>query len=184
YLGTLAIGASSTLTTTLTIPATLAPGTYTLGAIADYTNRRAETTETNNSLSATQLVITPGADLVMTALSGPATATRGTSVVLSSTVTNHGPGSSAGFYVGLYLSTDPVITTADRRLGYRWVSSLGAAGTATASSTASTTVTIPTAVTAGPYTLGAIADFEIPNRVKESNETNNALAGSQITVGP
>ncbi|MBI4597804.1 MAG: S8 family serine peptidase [Candidatus Omnitrophica bacterium] len=187
YLGArslsgLAVNASSAVTTSLAIPTTLTPGTYILGAIVDPTNQRPETNETNNTLAGNPIVITSGVDLVMTAISGPTAATRGTSIVLSSTVTNHGPGSSAGFYVGLYLSTDPVITTADRRLGARWVSSVGAAGTTTASSTASTTVTLPTSLTPATYFLGAIADFETANRVKESNETNNALAGIQVTI--
>ena len=81
--------------------------------------------------------------------------------------------------VGIYLSTDDVITTADTYVGYRYVSSLSAG----ASSAADTVLTIPTGIAPGDYYLGVIADYG--NTVKEFDETNNALAGNRITiVGP
>jgi len=41
-------------------------------------------------------------------------------------------------------------------------------------------VAIPATLAPGTYYLGAIAD--VNNNVQESSETNNALAGNQITV--
>ncbi|MBI4597760.1 MAG: cellulase family glycosylhydrolase [Candidatus Omnitrophica bacterium] len=177
-LNSLAVGASSTATTTLPVSAALTPATYSILAKADFTNARVETNETNNTLAtATPVTITPGADLVMTALTGPASATRGQAISLSSTVRNQGVGSAASFYVGLYLSTDSVITSGDRRLGYRSINSLAAGAS---NGPISINVTIPTAVTPATYYLGAIADDT--RQRTESNETNNALAGATIVV--
>ena len=76
----------------------------------------------------------------------------------------------------LYLSTDATITTSDIYLVGRYIGNL-AAGT---ESTVNTTVTIPSSVASGTYYIGAIADSS--SIVVESDETNNALAGSPITV--
>jgi RHS repeat-associated protein len=51
-----AAGASSAASTTITVPSTLAPGTYYIGAVADYTGVQPETNETNNALAAAATV--------------------------------------------------------------------------------------------------------------------------------
>lgn len=175
-VGALAAGASSSASVTLVIPASLAPGTYYLGAIADYSGVARESDETNNALSGSTIQIAPGADLVMSAVSGPASAGRGAAISIASTALNQGAGSSVGFQVGLYLSTDPLITTADVRIGVRSVGGLAAG----AASSASTTLTLSTALAPGTYYLGAIADYAAAAR--ESNEGNNALVGAQLIV--
>ena len=172
----LTAGAKKSATTSVTIPAALSAGTYYIGAIADYNNTTAETDETNNALTGNTVVLTIGADLVMSSVSAPASAVRGTSVGITDAVMNQGVGKSGGFYVGLYLSTDANITTADKRVGRRYLGSLAAG----AASSATTSVTIPTTFTAGTYYVGAIADYT--NTAKESNETNNALAGNVINI--
>ena len=172
----LSSGVTDSATTRVTIPTTLSAGTYYIGAIADYNSTLAETNETNNALSGNTVIITIGADLVMTAVSGPSSGTKGASISISNTVKNQGTGGAASFIVGLYLSTDPNITTTDLRLGTRSVGSLAAG----ASSSATTSVTIPTTVAAGTYYVGAVADYA--NTAVESNETNNARAGNVITV--
>ena len=176
YLGGLNAGASSPGTTLVTLPTSPLPGSYTLGAIADYNNLRPESNETNNALAGTALTLSPGADLVMTAVSGPATALRGTAISLSNTVLNQGSGAAGGFWVGLYLSSDAVITTSDIRVGSRWVASLAAGAT----SAVATSVTLPATLASGPYFLGAMADSDA--RARESEETNNSLAGATITI--
>ena len=177
YVTGLATGASSTAATTITIPATVPGGTYYIGAIADYNNAVKESDETNNALAGNQITIL-GPDLTMTAVSGPASGSTGDSITVSSTVSASG-GIPAGFYVGIYLSTDSVITSSDIFLGYRYVTGL----TPAAPSTASMTIKIPATATGGTYYIGAIADYN--NMVKESDETNNGLAGNQITIlGP
>ena len=71
---------------------------------------------------------------------------------------------------------DAAITTADLQLGTRSVSSLADG----AVSSATTSVTIPTTLAAGPYYVGAAVDYA--NTAGESNETNNARAGNTIMV--
>ncbi len=175
-VGSLAAGSWSSATTTLTVPSTLTAGTYYIGAIADYNNSRAETSETNNALTGNTIVLTIGADLVMTAVSGPASGTKGTAIGISNTVKNQGTGGVASFAIGLYLSTDANITTTDLRIGTRSIGSLAAG----ASSSATSTVTIPSTIAGGTYYIGAIADYG-KTRL-ESNETNNARAGNTIVV--
>jgi subtilase family serine protease len=179
FIAGLAPGASDAADTTFTIPANLAPGTYYIGAIADYQNQVSESNEANNALAGNQITIL-GPDLTMTAVSGPASAATGSSITVSNTVSaNASSGNSPGFSIGIYLSTDPTITTSDILIGSRYVSSLAAG----ASSAANTTITIPASVPGGTYYIGAIADYT--NAVKESEESNNSLAGNQITIlGP
>jgi subtilase family serine protease len=179
YVGSLAAGASSAADTTLTISASIAPGTYYLGVIADYSNTVQESDETNNALTGNQITIV-GPDLTMTAVSGPASGVTGGEVTISNIVTAVATGgNAASFYVGIYFSTDATITTADTLLGLRYLTSLSA-GEAIAHDTSAL---IPTSLKPGTYYLGAIADYE--NSVIESDETNNVLLGGQFTViGP
>lgn len=177
-VSSLASGASSTANTTVILPSDLLPGVYYLGAIADINNSVPESDETNNTLAGNQIEII-GPDLVMTAVSGPVSSQAGGTITVSNTVTADASGAPAGFYVGIYLSSDAVITTSDRYLGARYVNGLVPGS----SSTADTVVTIPITVQAGTYYIGVIADYN--NTVGESNETNNSLAGNQIELaGP
>ena len=100
----------------------------------------------------------------------------GQTVTVSNTVTAAATGGSARcFFVAIFLSTDNTLGSGDTLLGTRYVSSLASG----ASSAADTVVTLPTNIM-GTYYLIAQADYY--NSVKESDETNNALAGDPITV--
>lgn len=171
-------GASSSASTAVTLPSSLAAGTYYVGAIADYTNTvTAESNESNNALAGATMTISSGPDLVMTAVSGPASAPRGTSITVSNSILNQGTGTATNSStVGIYLSTDAVITTADRRIGTRSIPALAVGVTSTASSA----VTIPSTLAAGNYYIGVIADYS--NTVKESVETNNSRTGNTLLV--
>ena len=202
YVPGLDPGASNTGTTSITIPSSIAPGTYYIGAIADnFTvmecdewdcwdtgigNRIVESNEANNALAGNQIVVS-GPDLAMTVVSGPGAGARGRTITVNSTVTNAGNEASSGFSVALYLSTDSMITTSDIYLGTRSVASLAAG----ASNAAATAVTIPRIIgydedgypislPPGTYYIGAIADTY--NKVQESSEVNNALAGNQLVI--
>ncbi|MCB9771470.1 MAG: cellulase family glycosylhydrolase [Candidatus Omnitrophica bacterium] len=175
-LGSLAGDANSNGSVVVVIPSTLAAGTYYWGVIADPTNQRPESNEINNALLGNAITITPGTDLVVTAVSGPTTAGRGANITINNTVANQGPGGSGYFYVGLYLSTDNVITTSDRFLVYRYLNSLPSGGTNTAASV----VTLPADLLVGTYYIGAIVDFD--HRRVEQNETNNSRAGNTVVV--
>ncbi len=189
FVSGLAPGASNTADTVVTIPATFAGGTYYIGAIADPGNSVYESNETNNVAVGNQITIT-GPDLIMTSVSGPSSGVTGGTITVSNTVAASGTGSAApGFYVGVFLSTDNVITPSDTLLGYRFVSGLAPG----ASSAADIPVTIPASLAPGTYYIGAIADnfavwigdeggYQVYDNAKEPDETNNALAGNQITI--
>ena len=117
-------------------------------------------------------------DLIMTSVSGPTTGGLGQNVTFSGIVKNQGTGWSSGFNVRFYLSTDGTITTSDQAVCEVSISGGLAAG---AQQTVSCTNSIPIQ-TPGVYTIGAIADWN--SWALETNETNNALAGNQITISP
>jgi len=103
----------------------------------------------------------------------------GGSFTLANTVKNQGTTTTSSVtYVGLYLSADATITTADTRLNTRYISGLAAG----ASSSGNTTMGIPTSMAPGTYYIGAIADYD--GRQAESDESNNALAGTTIELTP
>jgi subtilisin family serine protease len=171
----LAAGASQSVTTTVTVPS-LAAGTYTLGAIADHTNQVQETTETNNS-RAGNMVTVRGPDLLVTAISGPASAPAGQLQTFNLSFRNGGNAAAGPFDVGIYLSSDQTITTADTLLGEWFLSALGAG---TTGSSGAMLLTVPASLAPGTYYVGALADHE--SQVVETNETNNAKAGNVVTV--
>jgi hypothetical protein len=149
-------------------------GTYYIIAVADVDGVVPETDETNNALTGNQIII--GApDFVMKSVSGPTSASTGETITVSDTVSNEG-GTVDLFSVVFWLSTDNVITASDTYIGYRNVNNLPSGGT----SSANTTVTIPTSLSPGTYYIGATADPE--QFVGESDETNNTAVGNQITI--
>ncbi|HEY9173699.1 MAG TPA: CARDB domain-containing protein, partial [Verrucomicrobiae bacterium] len=170
-------GLSNTAVTSLTIPLATLPGTYYLGAIADYQDKILEVSKANNALASAPIQIGIGPDLAVISVSGPTTAGTGGTISLTNSVQNVGTGNPGSTIVGLYLSTDAVITTNDLRLTTRSVSGPDPG----LINTAATTVNIPLSITPGTYYLGAIADY--PNTVSEVSEANNALAGAPIEIG-
>lgn len=191
-VGALASGASTSGIAVLTIPPTIAGGTYYLGAYADPTRSTLEANEANNGLAAGTIAIT-GPDLVATHVSAPASAARGSTIpVTTSVAADAGGGAAPGFYVGVFLSADANITAADQLLGYRWVPGLPPGGTSLETSS----VTLPASLAPGTYYVGVLADdFSacelvesldqwvcIADQAKESNEANNALAGGPIVI--
>jgi hypothetical protein len=154
-------------------------GTRYIIAVADDVifNDITETDETNNVLTGNQIIITRRLpDFVMKSVSGPASASTGGTITVSDTVSNEGDGTVDFFSVVFWLSTDNVITASDTYIGYRNVKSLPSGGT----SSANTTVTIPTSLSPGTYYIGATADPE--QFVGETDETNNTAVGNQITI--
>ncbi len=118
-------------------------------------------------------------DLVISAIAGPAAASPGTTVVLDNTVRNNGLAAGA-FTVGLYLSNSSSVTTLDRQLTTRRVTS-GLATNATSADASS--VLIPADVAPGSYFLGAIAD--IGHEVNEvGGESNNAASTAIVVARP
>jgi Ca2+-binding RTX toxin-like protein len=92
-------------------------------------------------------------------------------------VKNVGTDTADASIAGIYLSTDNHLTTADTRIGTVATPSLAV----DAADSESVTLTLPSALTAGTYYIGAIADYK--NTVSEDNETNNASGVTAIVLG-
>lgn len=117
-------------------------------------------------------------DLVMSAVTAPATAGADADIVVSDTTRNQGTGQALASTTGLYLSTNTALDAADVRLGSRQVATLGPGAT----DTGSTTLRIPASTTAGTYYVLAKADWD--NAVLESGESNNTRVTSSVRIGP
>jgi subtilase family serine protease len=180
-ISTLAAGASSTGTVTVTIPSSTAAGLYYLLACADDKSAVKESDETNNCLPAAGRVQVLVPDLTVAAVSDPpAAAVIGASFSASDTTLNQGAAASASSTTRYYLSLDMLKNSGDKLLsGTRSVPSLlpGAASPGTV------TVTIPSSTAAGLYYLLACADDKAV--LAESDETNNcrpSVGRIQVTV--
>jgi subtilase family serine protease len=163
----LAAGASSSGSTTVTIPENTASGSYYLIALADAEDVVIETSETNNKYAR---LIKIGTDLRVYSLSVPSTAGAGQNISITDTTKNQGGGTADPSQTQFYLSTNTLVDASDTLLGSRNVPSL-APGT---SSSGSTTVTIPSSTVAGSWYIVAKADGE--DVVVETSETNNTYA--------
>ncbi len=172
----LAAGAVDSSSTTLTIPAGTASGTYYVVAKADVDNAIAETQEGNNTKFSGAIRIGP--DLSVSALTVPAAAAAGSAIIVADTTANQGGGSAGVSVTSFYLSTNTALDAGDNLLGSRAVPSLAPG----ASDSASTSLTVPAATVAGLYYLFAKADGA--NAVAETLETNNARVGTAIKIGP
>ena len=177
-INSLEAGAESAADTVVTIPASLDPGIYYLGMIADYPNHQPENNETNNVLVlAATIEVIRNVDLVPTLVAASvSTINIGEQMTMSNTVANRGTSTTSNYSRnGIYLSTDAVITTADRRIAYRGIYNVGP----DAESAADTVVTIPRDLDPGTYYVGVIADYAEVQ--PETDETNNTLA-SAVTI--
>jgi len=137
-----------------------------VSAVADSNTVIAELDEANNDLAAPITVTLFQPDLVMTALTGPATVVPGAKVGFANTVRNQGPAPATPFRITFYVSTTAT-PGPGTVAGFRDVA--GLAGGAT--SAASTVITIPPTLTAGAYFISAIADSG--GVVTELDEANN-----------
>ncbi|HFD92448.1 MAG TPA: hypothetical protein ENJ22_04095 [Gammaproteobacteria bacterium] len=143
-IASLSANQSDSSVTAVTIPASVTQGVYYLGAIVDGAGNITESDETNNALAASSTISIGSAsgdpDLIVSDVTGPASASRGSAISVSTTVENILPRSiTSAFQVGIYLSLDSTITTNDIFLGSRTLASLGG----NTVDTASTTVTLP-----------------------------------------
>ncbi len=170
----LAAGATSSASTTVTIPAGTTAGNYYIIAKADANNVVPETNEANNLY---YWYIQVGPDLVISALSAPSTSGAGMTFTITDTTKNQGAGTAGASTTGFYLSASTVLDANAVLLGSRSVPALAAGAT----SSGSTTVTIPAGTATGNYYIIAKADAN--NVVAETNKGNN-LYYWYIPVGP
>jgi serine protease AprX len=170
----LAAGASSSGSTTVTIPQGAATDTWYIIAKADAEGVVTEISESNNTSSK---LIKIGTDLSITALSAPTTASAGQSIVISDTTKNAGGGITEPSLTRFFFSANSVLDASDTVLGSRNVPALAAG----ASSSGSTTVTIPQDAATDTWYLIAKADAE--EIVTEISETNN-ISSRSVKIGP
>jgi subtilase family serine protease len=169
-------GGSSAGSTTVLLPAGVAPGFSYIIARADGDDTVNETIESNNTTSRR---ISIGPDLIVSA-SAPSSVAAGSSLNVTDTVINQGADRAAPTVTRFYLSTNTVLDAADMALGPgRAVPSIAAG----ASNPGTTAVTIPATTAFGTYYLIVKADGD--NAVGESYETNNVSARwIQVTAAP
>ncbi len=177
YLGQRAVpslgaAATSTGSTSVTIPSTTAIATYYIIAKADADEVFTEVNNTNNKMNKS---IKIGPDLTVTSMTTTPTApVAGQNITVKVNVKNIGGGAAGGFYVDIYknLATKP----APYQVGdaYCWISGLAVGTTTTCTQTVSY-------ATAGTYKMWAQVDTD--QQVAEANETNNTKSKS-ITVAP
>jgi subtilase family serine protease len=171
----LAPGASDSASTVLTVPSGTTVGTYYVLAKADVGLSIAESNETNNVKAASVAV---GPDLVVAALTVPASGAAGGSITVADTTKNQGGGSSAVSVTSFYLSANVLLDGTDVLLGSRPTGPLAPG----VSETASTTLSIPAGTATGTYYIIAKADGT--GVVPETQELNNTKFGSATKIGP
>jgi subtilase family serine protease/subtilisin-like proprotein convertase family protein len=193
----LAAGASRTVTVQLMVPGNISPGTYFLAAMADDTGQVAESDEANNGFNSERQIAIVRPDLLPTLVTAPASGAAGQPLVLSSDVKNQAAappaqavtlgkqppaqpvlaGTAARFRVSFFLSASSTgVQPGDPLLGGRDVERLAPGVT----SRASTTLTVPSSVSAGTYFVLAVADAL--DAVQEQDEGNNARAAANPIV--
>jgi subtilase family serine protease len=168
----LAAGATSSASITVTIPAASATGTYYIVAKADAGGIEQESQESNNTLAR---LLTIGPDVAFSVLAVPTTAAAGGTIVVADTVKNQGGGTAGVTTTTFYLSSDTSLGAGDVLSGSRSVPDLPAGGV----NSGTTLVVIPPSLATGSYYVIAKADAD--NAVIETNESNNtSLRNVQI----
>lgn len=175
-LPTLAAGAVSSGSVSVTVPAGTATGTYYILAKADNANAIAETQEFNNIKFSGAIRVGP--DLVISVFTSPAVAGAGGTIALNDTTKNQGSATAGPTSTAFYFSANAILDTADTLLGSRSVPGLAPDAT----SAGSTPVQIPAGTATGTYFLFARAD--VKSEVVESSETNNTSFAVAVRVGP
>ncbi len=179
YLGSrivpvLAAGTSNAGATTVTVPVSACAGTFYIIAVADANNLIAETNETNNTKNKS---IKTGVDLIVSAITAPATGGAGQTISVSDTTKNSGGCAAGNSTTKIYWSANSTWDAGDTELGSRAVPAL----TAGATNTGNTSLTIPAGATVGTNYIIARADAS--GAVAELSETNNNKSKS-IKIGP
>ncbi|WP_246074112.1 Ig-like domain-containing protein [Hymenobacter jeollabukensis] len=176
---TLAAGAALVDTVTFTVPSTYL-GNYYLIVKADNSDDIYEyNAEGNNTRNQPVYVqAAPQADLVVTDVSGPATALLGVPTTLSYTVRNTGAYATVGTLTNnLYVSNNrPYLSAGDRFFGQQTLQGLVLAPGAQLTRTVTAT---PLALKPGYYR--SVAQANALQQVAETNYTNNRLVGSDST---
>jgi subtilase family serine protease len=154
--------------TQLIIPPGTATGSYNVIAVADMNNAVAESVENNNIRASGDLRVGP--DLIVYSLTVHAAGVAGSNITVTENTQNQGGAPAPASVTYYYLSTNSTLDAADLLLATRPISLLGAGQ----SDTATVSLAIPAATTAGNYYVIARSDGN--NAIVESLENNNNRA--------
>jgi subtilisin family serine protease len=166
--------------TPVVIPPNTPSGTYYIGAMVDPIDVRDETDESNNTIVGNTINVTRNSDLTNSILTTSINnVSTGDSFKITHTITENGTTQPNAYRIGVYLSKDNNITTADYFVGHWWTSWGGVAREGV-NITRSTIMRIPVNMPTGNYFLGAIVDDK--NHQIEINENNNAFSASIMTI--
>ncbi len=143
----------------------------------DRRNEVGETNESNNSAAdGVVFNLTPPADLVVSSVTPPPSASPGEPITISWTIQNSGQNPATGLWNdGVYLSSDQTWDIGDILVGRQ---SHAGPVAASQSYNGSLSVTLP-AVSLGSYYV--IVRTDVQNRVRETLEDNNTRAGNSQT---
>lgn len=173
----LAPGATSDVSRTVTIPSATSSGTWYVLVVADTAEVVSEPDEGDNT-GVARLTL-PDIDLWVYYVSVyPSSGEAGSSTSLSGTVYNYEGDPSGSYTMAYYLSANRLWDTSDTLITSKTMPSISGYG----SDSFSQSVTIPTGTAAGTWYLLAVADPD--DFIPESDETNNLEADSFTVVVP
>ncbi|QLE54695.1 CARDB domain-containing protein [Nostoc sp. TCL26-01] len=181
YLGydsvnSLAAGAYSQESSTLTINSSINTGNYYLIYYVDGDGLVNESNENNNAFGNAITITSAGKpDLLIQNATSPTSASVGSTLNISYQVKNQGVGSAVASTTKFYLSKDNLYSTDDVLLGSDSVNSIAAG----AYSSETSALIVANSIAAGNYYLLFQADGN--NNLAETSETNNLVAKA-ITI--
>ncbi|MDX1554612.1 MAG: CARDB domain-containing protein [Xanthomonadales bacterium] len=169
----LGAGNSDNFSANLTLPQSIAPGSYFIGAIIDV-NDANNGNNSNFEDEPIQVQGAPAADLALQSVNAPNGAfEQGSVITIQSTTTNVGSLMSDAYTITFYASDNNIISESDTPIGSANRSGLAAG----ASDTTPFMATIPPDLPPGSYFIGAILS------IVDSNSSNNvAFDGTAIQV--
>ena len=169
-----ALGASQSVSMSVSVVAPASVGTYYYGACVDAAPE--ETQRSNNCSRGVRVAVFEGAldspDLVVSAWTDNANPEPEESFMLSATVRNRGSGGASATTLRYYRSDDSAISASDAQLGTDPVSELGA------SQSVSMSVSVVAPASLGTYYYGACVDAAL----EETQRSNNCSRGVRVAV--
>jgi subtilase family serine protease len=173
---TIASGSIAAFTDVVTIPALTSTATRFVGVVLFPETPDPDLTNNTGRLAGgSTRVLFPLPDLTGRITASATSAAAGEPLAVGREIVNDGLAGAPKFDYAYYLSTDATVDAQDILLA-RFSGSLPVNGV----DIGSDSVPIPSNVGAGRYYLGLVLDPD--NRLEESDETNNVLAGPLVTV--
>jgi subtilase family serine protease len=177
FSGSIEAGSFTPFITDITIPSSLAAGSYYILIADDIYNEVSETNETNNIGHVSVTVKVSDIDLqVKTAKVGQSNVIAGTSIKISNYIYNAGTSLSFASYTNYYLSSDQLLGNDDIYLSTYFTPEIAGESSYYMSSN----VTIPFETLTGTYYILFYADAQ--NIINETNEDNIVAKAIRVTA--